>query len=119
MSAVPKPGHGTVWADEHRRAHGGPSDATGASLGVPRYTVAAARGRALLSQPDRVAVILWAAGVVAGASVLPLSHWPRPLVFARVIAISVAIVCGGLRAAVGPRLPHWSLHVDVALGNSL
>jgi diguanylate cyclase (GGDEF)-like protein len=38
---------------------------------------------------------------------------------ALVVASSLAVICAGLRAAVGSRLPRWSLNIDVGMGNLL
>ena len=82
-------------------------------------TTVAARTRAFFSHPSRVAAFLWAAGALAVALVLPLRHWPEPSLLALVVPAAVAAVCAALRAALGERLPRWSLQVDVGLGNLL
>ena len=80
---------------------------------------AAARARVLLSHPSRVAGILWTAGAVAVASVLPLRHWPQSSLLALLVPAGIATICAGLRLTIGPRLPRWSLEVDVGLGSLL
>lgn len=82
-------------------------------------THAADRARALLSHSDKVAALLCAAGLLAIVAVLPLHPWSRPSLVALVIPASLAAICGGLRAAVGSRLPRWSLNIDVGIGNLL
>ena len=82
-------------------------------------TTAAAWVRSFVSRPSRVAAFLWAAGALAVALVLPLRHWPEPSLLALVVPAAVAVFCACVRATVGERLPRWSLHVDVGLGNLL
>ena len=78
---------------------------------------AAAFARAFFSHPSRVAVGVEAMAAIAVASVLPLRHWPSASLAALIAALVVALGAAGVRALVGGRLPDWSLHVDVGLGN--
>ncbi|MHB1445511.1 MAG: GGDEF domain-containing protein [Acidimicrobiales bacterium] len=73
--------------------------------------------RALLARPDRAAALLWVAGATAVALVLPLRHWPHPAFLCLISVAGVAGLFGVWRANSG--LPHWSLQVDVAIGNLL
>ena len=78
---------------------------------------AAAFARAFFSHPSRVAVGVEVMAAIAVASVLPLRHWPSSSLAALIAALVVALGAAGVRALVGGRLPDWSLHVDVGLGN--
>ncbi len=89
-----------------------------AKTDVSSGAVAADRARAMLSQPERAATILWAVGVLAVASVIPMRHWPRPALLALLIAVGIVGIGGGLRA-IGSRLARWSLHIDVGIGTLL
>ncbi len=80
---------------------------------------AAGWARAFFLRPSRVVALLWAVGAVAVGSVVPLYPWSGPALVALVVPACVAVVLAGMRAAVGERLPHWSLQVDVGLGNLL
>lgn len=82
-------------------------------------TLVAAQAKTIFAHPDFAAALLWAAGAVAVASVLPLRHWPSSSLAALVVALGIAAICAGLRLTIGPRLPRWSLQVDVGLGNLL
>ena len=86
---------------------------------APPGATAAARARAFFSHPSWVAAFLWAMGAGAVASVLPLRAWPDTAFAVLVVAVSIAAGCAALRLAIGARLPRWSLHVDVGLGNLL
>ena len=80
-------------------------------------TTAAALTRAFFSYRSRVAAALAATGGLAIASVLPLHHWPASSLMVLLVGAGAALVNAGLRAAIGGRLPRWSLHDDVLSGN--
>lgn len=82
-------------------------------------TATAAWARAFISQPNRVAAALEAGGAIAMASVIPLRHWPPLTLAVLAAAAGITLACAAIRITIGSRLPRWSLHVDVALGNLL
>jgi diguanylate cyclase (GGDEF)-like protein len=85
----------------------------------PPGNTAATWARAFFTHPSRVAAFLWAAGAAAVALVLPLRAWPTTAFSVLVAVAALAGASSALRLALGPRLPVWSLNVDVAVGNLL
>ena len=71
--------------------------------------------RTFFSYPDRVAALFWAAAVVAVLSAIPLERWTRGEVLALVVIVGVCAGACGVRLLAGKQLPHWTLHVDVAV----
>ena len=95
--------------DPERRGRIGPPASTDAT--------AATWVRAFFSHPNRVAVALAVIGIVAIASVLPLRHWQQSWLVTLLVVAGCAAVYAVVRATLGERLPHWSLHVDVGILN--
>lgn len=80
-------------------------------------TAVAAWTRSFFSHPSWVAAALAATGALGTISAIPAHHWPRPLLVVLIGAGSVAAINSSLRLVIGSRLPHWSLQVDVGVGN--
>ena len=80
---------------------------------------AESRARSLLSHPSWAAVFVELVGAIAIAAILPLRPWPH----VSLVILGAAITGGGLAASVrslfGPRLPGWTLNVDVLVGTVL
>lgn len=71
------------------------------------------------SNASRVAALLWFAGAVAVAILLPLHNWAPIAFIYLVVSVSCAIGFVLIRVTIGERLPSWSLQVDVATANLL
>jgi len=79
------------------------------------------RARSMLADPDTVAGMLPAAAVVAIVLVIPAYHWSTSALVALVGVSIVGVFFTVMRLVVARRrkLPPWSLHVEIGIGNVL
>jgi diguanylate cyclase (GGDEF)-like protein len=73
----------------------------------------------LLTQPNKIAVVLWLSGMLVIVSVIPLRHWSGLESTTLYGCVGLAIAMAVIRATLGPDLPHWTFNFDVALANLL
>jgi diguanylate cyclase (GGDEF)-like protein len=71
----------------------------------------------LFTSPSRVAAALETSGALAALSVLASRGWSTPKFVVLVALACFALAAAACRLAFAEKLPAWTLHVDVALGN--